>query len=76
MLLAKAVTPEQQARVGDQTGGRVLLFLHTDDFDATHARMRAHGVRFVEEPRHEPYGTVVVFLDPYGNRWELIEPAR
>ena len=76
VLLAKAVTPEQQARVGDQTGGRVLLFLHTDDFDAAHARMRAHGVRFAEEPRHEPHGRVVIFLDPYGNRFELIEPAR
>lgn len=76
VLLAKAVTPEQQARVGDQTGGRVLLFLHTDDFAAAHARMQAHGVRFVEEPRHEPHGKVVIFLDPYGNRLELIEPAR
>jgi catechol 2,3-dioxygenase-like lactoylglutathione lyase family enzyme len=76
VLLAQAATPEQQARVGDQTGGRVLLFLHTDDFDAAYARMRAHGVRFVEEPRHEPHGRVVIFLDPYGNRFELIEPAR
>ena len=76
ILLAKAVTPEQQARIGDQTGGRVLLFLHTDDFDAAHAHMKAHGVRFVEEPRVEPHGTVAIFLDLYGNRLELIEPAR
>ena len=76
LLLAKAVTPEQQARVGDQTGGRVLLFLHTDDFDAAHARMQAYGVRFVEEPRREPHGKVAIFLDLYGNRCELIEPAR
>lgn len=76
LLLAKAVTPEQQARVGDQTGGRVLLFLHTDDFDAAYARMQGAGVRFVEQPRVEPHGKVVIFLDPYGNRFELIEPAR
>ena len=76
ILLAKAVTPEQQARVGDQTGGRVLLFLHTDDFDAAYARMQGAGVRFVEQPRVEPHGKVVIFLDPYGNRFELIEPVR
>ena len=76
LLLAKAVTPEQQARVGDQTGGRVLLFLHTNDFDAAYARMQGAGVRFVEQPRVEPHGKVVIFLDPYGNRFELIEPAR
>jgi catechol 2,3-dioxygenase-like lactoylglutathione lyase family enzyme len=75
LLLAKAVTPEQQARVGDQAGGRVLLFLHTADFDEAHARMKAHGVRFVEEPRLEPHGKVAIFLDLYGNRCELIEPA-
>lgn len=76
ILLAKAVTPEQQTRVGDQTGGRVLLFLHTDAFDVAYAHMRAAGVRFVEEPRLEPHGKVAIFLDPYGNRFELIEPAR
>jgi catechol 2,3-dioxygenase-like lactoylglutathione lyase family enzyme len=75
LVLAKAVSAEQQARVGDHTGGRVLLFLHTDDFAAEHARMRAAGVRFVEEPRREPHGTVAIFLDLYGNRLELIEPA-
>lgn len=75
LVLAKAITPEQQARVGDQTGGRVLLFLHTDDFAAEHAHMTAAGVPFVEPPRHEPHGKVAIFLDLYGNRWELIEPA-
>jgi catechol 2,3-dioxygenase-like lactoylglutathione lyase family enzyme len=76
LVLAKAVTPEQQARVGDQTGGRVLVFLHTDDFDAEHAHMTAAGVRFVEAPRQEPHGKVAIFLDLYGNRWELIAPVR
>lgn len=75
LLLARAATPEQAARVGDQAGGRVFLFLETDDFAAAHARMRERGVRFAEAPRHEPYGTVAVFLDLYGNRWDLIEPA-
>lgn len=75
LLLARAVTDEQRAHVGHQGGGRVFLFLQTEDFVADHARMRAHGVRFREEPRHEPYGTVVVFEDLYGNRWDLIQPA-
>lgn len=75
LLLAKASGPEQAARVGDQTGGRVFLFLETDDFAGDHARMTASGVRFLEPPRHEPYGTVAVFEDLYGNRWDLIEPA-
>jgi catechol 2,3-dioxygenase-like lactoylglutathione lyase family enzyme len=75
LLLARAATAEQRARIGDQTGGRVFLFLHTDDFARDHERMRARGARFVEAPRHEPYGTVAVFLDLYGNRWDLIEPA-
>jgi catechol 2,3-dioxygenase-like lactoylglutathione lyase family enzyme len=74
LLLARAATPEQAARVGDQTGGRVFLFLHTDDFARDHAAMRAADVRFVEAPREEPYGTVAVFLDLYGNRWDLVEP--
>lgn len=64
----------QQARIGDQTGGRVGWFLHTDDFAGDHARLLAAGVRFLEEPRHEPYGTVAVFEDLYGNRWDLLEP--
>ncbi|MFK3983654.1 VOC family protein [Micromonospora sp. NPDC050397] len=74
LLLARAGNPEQAARVGDQTGGRVALFLNTDDFDRDHRRMTASGVRFVEPPRHEPYGSVAVFEDLYGNRWDLIEP--
>jgi catechol 2,3-dioxygenase-like lactoylglutathione lyase family enzyme len=74
LLLAKAVGPGQAARVGDQTGGRVFLFLETDDFARDHAAMTAAGVRFVEAPRHEPYGSVAVFEDLYGNRWDLIEP--
>ena len=74
ILLARAVG-EQAARVGDQAGGRVFLFLHTDDFAADHARMTAAGVRFLEAPRHEPYGSVAVFEDLYGTRWDLIQPA-
>jgi catechol 2,3-dioxygenase-like lactoylglutathione lyase family enzyme len=75
LLLARAATPEQQALIGRQGGGRVWLFLHTDDLDADRAHMRALGVRFAEEPRTEAYGRVVVFTDPWGNRWDLIQPA-
>ncbi|MFB6958757.1 VOC family protein [Streptomyces sp. NPDC056309] len=75
LLLARARTAPQSARVGDQTGGRVGFFLHTDDFARDHARMRAAGVTFLEEPRREPYGTVAVFEDLYGNRWDLLQPA-
>ncbi|WP_228983211.1 VOC family protein [Streptomyces sp. DH12] len=75
LLLARAATEDQRARVGDQTGGRVGWFLTTDDFDRDHARMTAAGVTFLEPPRHEPYGTVAVFSDLYGNRWDLIQPA-
>ena len=75
LLLARAVGPVQEAAVGRQFGGRVGLFLYTDDFARDHARMLAAGVRFVEAPRHEPYGTVVVFEDLYGNRWDFIERA-
>jgi len=75
VLLARAATPRQAKRIGDQTGGRVGLFLHTVDFAAEHARMTAAGVRFTEPPRSEPYGTVAVFEDLYGNRWDLIQPA-
>lgn len=75
LLLADAAGDAQADRVGDQTGGRVAFFLHTDDFDRDHARMRAAGVTFLEEPRYEPYGTVAVFEDVYGNRWDLIEPS-
>ena len=74
LLLARASNAEQQALIGKQGGGRVWLFLHTDDLDADIAHMRAHGVQFAETPRSEAYGRVVVFLDPWGNRWDLIEP--
>lgn len=74
LLLARAAGPDQRARIGDQTGGRVGLFLATEDFARDHARMRAAGVVFEEEPRDEPYGTVAVFRDRYGNRWDLIGP--
>lgn len=74
ILLAQADGAAQRGRVGDQLGGRVGFFLHVDDFAAQYARMRAHGVRFDEEPRHEPYGTVVVFRDVAGNPWDLLGP--
>jgi catechol 2,3-dioxygenase-like lactoylglutathione lyase family enzyme len=74
LLLAKASTPEQVARIGDQTGGRVGFFLHTDDFAHDHAAFVAKGVRFLEEPRNESYGKVAVFSDLYGNTWDLIGP--
>lgn len=73
LLLARAVTPEQLERVGNQTGGRVSFFLGTDDFWGDYAYMKAHGVQFVEQPRQESYGMVVVFLDLYGNRWDLVQ---
>jgi catechol 2,3-dioxygenase-like lactoylglutathione lyase family enzyme len=76
LLLAKASDDGQSARIGDQAGGRVFLFLETDDFARDHAAMSAAGVRFLEEPRREAYGTVAVFEDLYGNRWDLIEPRR
>jgi len=74
LLLARATTPEQAAGIGNQHGGRVGFFLHTDDFARDHARLAAAGAQFEETPRHEAYGTVVVFRDLYGNRWDLIEP--
>lgn len=73
LLLAKAASPEQESRIGNQTGGRVFLFLQTSDFWSDYRHMQAHGVRFTEPPREEPYGTVVVFLDLYGNKWDLIQ---
>lgn len=73
LLLAKAANPEQSSRVGNQTGGRVFLFLHTDDFARDHATLTSRGVHFIEAPRYETYGTVAVFEDLYGNRWDLIE---
>jgi catechol 2,3-dioxygenase-like lactoylglutathione lyase family enzyme len=73
LLLARAATPAQAQAIGNQSGGRVFLFLHTDDFNGDYAHMQAAGIRFTEEPRRESYGTVVVFLDLYGNKWDLIE---
>jgi len=73
LLLAKAVGERQVAQVGDQMGGRVGFFLHTDDFRRDHAAMSARGVKFVESPRQEAYGSVAVFEDLYGNRWDLLE---
>jgi catechol 2,3-dioxygenase-like lactoylglutathione lyase family enzyme len=74
LLLAKAKKPEELAAVGNQHGGRVGFFLEVKDFDAAIERLRAANAAFDEEPRHEPYGKVVVFRDLYGNRWDLIEP--
>ena len=68
-------TRSRRARIGDQTGGRVFLFLHTDDFWRDHAAMKAKGVRFLEVPRHEAYGWVAVFEDNWGNRWDLLQLA-
>jgi catechol 2,3-dioxygenase-like lactoylglutathione lyase family enzyme len=76
LLLARAATPEQERSIGNQSGGRVFLFLETDDFERDYASMRAEGVRFTEEPRREEYGTVAVFLDLYGNKWDLIGRKR
>jgi catechol 2,3-dioxygenase-like lactoylglutathione lyase family enzyme len=73
LLLAKAVTPEQESRIGNQTGGRVFLFLRTDDCRRDYHDLRARGVVFSDAPRREPYGTVAVFVDFYGNRWDLLE---
>lgn len=75
ILLAKAEGPEQNAAIGNQFGGRVGLFLRVDDFEAAHRRLRGGGVAFVREPRREPYGEVAVFLDPWGNRWDLLGAA-
>ncbi|MDP9198757.1 MAG: VOC family protein [Pseudomonadota bacterium] len=75
LLLARAANPAQRLAVGNQSGGRVFMFLETDDFYRDYGHMKAHSVRFMEEPRHEAYGTVVVFLDLYGNKWDLIGPA-
>ena len=76
LLLAKAVSPEQLRRVGDQAAGRVFLFLHTDDFQRDYETYRARGIRFCEQPREEPYGTVAVFDDLHGNRWDLLQLKR
>ena len=74
LLLAEAKNDDERSRIGNQTGGRVFLFLETDDFARDHAAMIAAGVDFKEAPRHEVYGTVAVFADLYGNLWDLIEP--
>jgi catechol 2,3-dioxygenase-like lactoylglutathione lyase family enzyme len=75
LLLARAANDEQRAFIGNQTGGRVFLFLHTSDFEADYQRLRDLGVRFTETPRDEVYGRVVVFLDLYGNKWDLVQLA-
>jgi len=74
VLLARASNEEQAARVGNQTGGRVFLFLYTDDFESDYKAYRARGVTFVRPPRKMPYGTVAVFQDMYGNLWDLLQP--
>ncbi len=74
LLLARAVGEEQSSRVGNQTGGRVFLFLHTDDFWRDYAAYRSKGVVFVREPKEESYGTVAVFADLYGTLWDLLQP--
>jgi catechol 2,3-dioxygenase-like lactoylglutathione lyase family enzyme len=74
LLLAQASSPEQESRVGQQTGGRVFLFLHTDDFWRDYERYKAKGVEFVRPPKEEPYGVVAVFRDLYGNLWDLLQP--
>jgi catechol 2,3-dioxygenase-like lactoylglutathione lyase family enzyme len=75
ILLARASTPEQAQFIGDQAGGRVFLFLRTDDFDRDHAAMLAKGIQFVRPPKEADYGRVAVFLDLYGNRWDLVQFA-
>ncbi|NUN99904.1 MAG: VOC family protein [Saprospiraceae bacterium] len=74
LLLAKAANAEQQTRVGNQTGGRVFLFLHTDDFWRDYRNLEANGVTIIREPSEEAYGTVAVFADLYGNLWDMIQP--
>ena len=75
LLLAKAANAQQGSRVGDQTGGRVFLFLHTDNFETDYHQMLSKGIEFVRPPSKEVYGTVAVFKDLYGNLWDLIEAA-
>jgi catechol 2,3-dioxygenase-like lactoylglutathione lyase family enzyme len=74
LLLARASSPEQESHIGAQTGGRVFLFLYTDDFWRDYERYKARGVEFVRAPRREPYGIVAVFRDLYGNLWDLLQP--
>ena len=75
LLLARASTPDEFRSIGNQTGGRVFLFLHTDDFWRDYQAMQSRGVNFLETPREEPYGTVAVFEDLYGNKWDLLMPS-
>ncbi|MEO8589112.1 MAG: VOC family protein [Flavobacteriales bacterium] len=75
ILLARAASPEQVAAIGNQSGGRVFLFLHTDDFHTDHAAMKANGVEFVREAEQQPWGMVAVFRDLYGNLWDFIGPT-
>jgi len=74
ILLAKAKNEKQLASIGNQCGGRVFLFLHTENFERDYKAYKAEGVEFIASPRHEEYGTVIVFIDKYGNKWDLIEP--
>ena len=76
LLLAKAVNEDQRTRIGNQTGGRVFLFLHTDDFDRDYQNLLNQNIKIVRERSEEPYGTVAVFEDLYGNLWDLIQPAK
>ncbi len=76
LLLAKAANEEQKSRIGNQTGGRVFLFLYTDDFWRDYKNMQKDGIEFVREPLVETYGTVAVFKDLYGNLWDLLEPKK
>jgi len=76
LLLAQAASAEQAQAVGNQAGGRVFLFLHTDDFWRDFRHMQAHNVKFLESPREERYGTIAVFEDLYGNKWDLLQPGR
>jgi catechol 2,3-dioxygenase-like lactoylglutathione lyase family enzyme len=76
ILLARAATPEQATCIGNQTGGRVFLFLYTDDFWRDYRSLQSQRVEFVRDPKDEPYGTVAVFKDLYGNLWDLIQPKR
>ena len=73
LLLARAATPEQESRIGNQTGGRVFLFLHTDDFWRDYRELKSRGVTFRRDPKEESYGTVAVFEDLYGNQWDLLQ---
>lgn len=76
LLLAKAATDEQKQHIGNQTGGRVFLFLHTDNFDRDYNRLREHEIEIVREASAEPHGKVAVFRDLFGNLWDLIEPSK